>query len=177
MVLILLAAGSIAAEDITANWSSYFQAGDTSVSLGVGFGAAPLVSSVAAYPGFEQTIMDFKIAETVPLSVGVAAKGVANIYGGSGYAGINIGAGLFVPFHFSLRGLDIPFFNRLDIYLAPGIGMNFDLGNYWLSNPMRFGFVSYDGFNYFVNDSFAIFVEGTYWDYYGGAAIGVLLKL
>ena len=174
-ILVMLASGPIVAEDITDNWSSYFEAGDTSVSLGVGFGAWSLFS-IATYPGIEQTIMDFKIADVVPMSIGAAIKGVANIYAGSGYAGVNVGAGLFVPFHFSLRGLDIPLFNRFDIYVAPGIGFNFDLGNYY-ANPFRLGFVTYDGFNYFVNDSFAVFVEGPYWDYYSGATIGVLLKL
>lgn len=106
-ILVMLASGPIVAEDITDNWSSYFEAGDTSVSLGVGFGAWSLFS-IATYPGIEQTIMDFKIADVVPMSIGAAIKGVANIYAGSGYAGVNVGAGLFVPFHFSLRGLDIP---------------------------------------------------------------------
>ena len=84
--------------------------------------------------------------------------------------------GCLCPSTSRFAGWTSPLFNRFDIYVAPGIGFNFDLGNYY-ANPFRLGFVTYDGFNYFVNDSFAVFVEGTYWDYYSGATIGVLLKL
>ncbi len=174
-ILLVLACGFLPAQDVTAGWDSYFKAGDTALSVGVGVGVWTVVS-IAVYPGFEQVIVDFKIADVVPLGIGVAARGVVNPYAGSGYAGVNIGAGLFVPFHFSLKGLDISLLNRLDIYTAPGIAINIDLGNFWGTNSTRFGFVSYAGFNYFLSDSLAVFIEGNYWNYYSGGSVGVLLK-
>lgn len=177
VLLLVIAAGSLATaqEFTTGSWDSYFKAGDTSVSLGAGVGLGSYFS-LAAYPGFEQTVYDTKIADTVPIGIGVAAKGMVNLYIG-GYSGIVVGAGVFVPFHFSLKGLDLAVLNMLDFYVAPGLAISFDTGDLGWTNPLDIGFGEYVGVNYFLSDSMAVFLEQVYWSTYYGGTVGVVLKL
>jgi hypothetical protein len=35
------------------------------------------------------------------------------------------------------------------------------------------GFATADGVAYYINDKWAVYLEGTYWGYSGGGAIGV----
>ena len=179
VVLLLVAVGAgLAAEDEVSvrNWSGHFESGDTALSLGVGVGLGGNTLSLAAYPGFEQVFADFKIADTVPMSIGAGARGLASLYIG-GINGIAVGAGVFVPFHFGLDGLGLGFIDQLDFYLAPGVGVSLAIGDLGWTDPLRIRFAQYAGINFFLSESMAVFVEEVYWGYYTGATLGVLLKL
>lgn len=175
LVLVGFFAAGLATAQSASSWDSHFKGGDTSVSIGVGFGAYTGWLSIAAYPGFEQTITDFKIGDTVPLSIGAAAKGMVNLYVG-GASGIVVGAGAFVPFHLGLKGLGLDFLDNLDFYVAPGIALSFDTGDLGWTNPLSFGFTEYAGVAYFLNEGMAVYAEEVYWDYYTGATVGLILK-
>jgi len=173
VVVILAIGGIVSAQDLNVNsWDSWFKAGDTSVSLGVGLGSGYSYLAVGAYPGFEQTVFDTKVGDVWPVSIGVAVKGMVNLYVG-GYSGIALGAGAFVPFHFGLKNLGLPIFEQMDFYVAPGVAITFDLGDL---NPNLIGFGDYAGFNYFLSDSMAVYVEQVYWGSYVGGTVGVVLK-
>lgn len=174
--VVLCVGGLLGAQELApGSWDSHFKGGDTSLSVGAGFGAYIGWLSIAVYPGFEQTITDLKIADTVPVSIGAAVKGMVNLYVG-GIDGLAIGVGGFVPFHFGLKNLGLDFLDNLDFYVAPGIGISFDTGDLGWTNPVEFGFAEYSGVNYFLSEGTAVFVEQVYWDYYAGATVGVVLK-
>lgn len=178
--LVILAFSLVAmaamSEDFDVNsWDSHFKAGDTSLGIGAGLGLGSWFS-VAVYPEFEQVISDFKIGDTMPLAIGVAAKGMASIYIG-GYSGIVVGGGAFVPIHLGLKGLDLDFMQNLDFYVAPGIAISFDTGALGWTNPLGIGFGEYTGINYFVDDNTAVYLEEMYWGYYWGGSVGLRLKL
>jgi hypothetical protein len=172
LVALLLVPGALFAQNV--NWDGWWHKGDMAANAGVGFAGGGWGWGFAVYPGFEFEVADWKIADTVPLSLGVSARGMIGI---SDYYGTAFGAGPFVAAHMGFKGLDIPeFFQKLDLYVALGLAVSFggDLDFYGVS-PV--GFASYDGISYFVNDKVAIYLEGNYWGYYGGATLGVLFKL
>lgn len=179
VVLVAIAAtigGFAFADDLdTKNWDSYFKNGDTSASLGVGVGLGSTFSLVA-YPGFEMDVFDTKVGDVFPMAVGVAAKGMIGLHMGN-YNALVIGAGAFVPFHFSLKGLNVDILNRLDFYVAPGVALSFALGDVGWHSSVQLGFGDYAGINYFVSDEMAVYVEQVYWGYYWGGSVGVTLKL
>jgi hypothetical protein len=153
------------------DWYGHFEKGDFSVGAGVGLGFGGWGYGLSIFPGAEYTIADWRIGDTVPLALGVSARG---LIGFSSYYGTVFGVGPFVAVHVGFRGLDIPeFFQKFDVYTALGLAVTFG-GNTGLYSP--FGLNSYGGFNYFLKENLALYLEGSYWGYYGGTTLGVLYK-
>jgi hypothetical protein len=153
------------------NWEGNFHTGDFSVLAGVGFGYGLTVA-----PGVEFTVVDFKIGDVVPLAIGVSAKGMINFYPGFW---TSYGVGGFATVHLGFRGLDIPeFLQRFDVYASAGVGFSYFtyVGSLFTYGDYSLGFASSDGVAYFFNDKLAVYAEGMYWAYVGGATVGVLFK-
>jgi hypothetical protein len=156
----------------TENWESHFDSGDISLSAGVGAAIGSWGFGFTAYPGAELTLLTWEAGGVVPLSFGIALRGMI---GFSSYYGFAYGAGAFATIHFGFKGLDIPqWVQDLDLY--GGLGVAFSVSSRYTSG-YGFGINSYGGFNYFLSEKLALQVEANYWGYYYSNSIGVLLKL
>jgi hypothetical protein len=166
LVLILAIPGAAFAQK--ASWDGLVHKGDFAAYLGIGIGYG-----FSVVPGVEWAFADVK-AGTVPLAFGLSGKGILNFYPGfwSSY-----GLGALATVHLGLKGLDIPdFLQNLDFYLSAGLGMSyFSWASGYsplFSNDLHFGFATADGVAYYINDKWAVYLEGTYMGYVAGAVIG-----
>jgi len=166
LVLILAIPGAAFAQK--SSWDGLVHKGDFAAYLGIGYG-----TGFAIVPGVEWAFADIK-AGTVPLAFGLSAKGLLNFYPGFWSA---YGLAALATGHLGLKGLDIPeFLQNLDIYVSLGLGLsyyNWELGYAPLFNDLRFGLATADGVAYYINDKWAVYLEGTYLAYVAGAVIGV----
>jgi hypothetical protein len=171
-LLMLAAPLSVAAQDT--EWNGYFHGGDFSVGAGVGATFGFFGGGLALYPAVEWTILD--IDPGLPLAFGASARGFVSfsqylnqswtVFGGGGFATAHLGLDLDV----------LPdFFRKMDVYV--GLGLAFTVAPVGFFNAGGLGFATFEGVNYFVNDSLAVYLEYVYWSYANGATIGVLLKL
>jgi hypothetical protein len=185
--LLLLPPAGLSAEGEV--WDSLYTPKDISVSAGVGFLAFSQSGGLAAYPGVEIILKEFIISEMVPLEVGAAVRGFFNLFNessaGLDYGWLAFGGGAFGTVHFTLRGSDLniaAFFEKLDFYSAMGLAFTYfsytgDWGTRSKYADTGLGFASSGGISYFLRDNLALFLEGSYWGYGGGATVGALLKL
>ncbi len=168
-------------------FDTYLHKGDLAVSAGVGLG---YLASITLYPGVEYFVYQTKATDIFPLTFGVSGKGFLNFYSntdiyGDKYGWFAFGVGAFGTVHWGLKGadIDIPdFLRKFDLYWGLGlIFSHFKTTGTWSGVTYTLkeggiGISSYGGFNYFINDNLAIFLEGNYWSY-GGGAIGIYYKL
>jgi hypothetical protein len=159
-VLLLAIPGAAFAQK---NWDGLVHQGDFAAFVGFGFGWGFTIA-----PGVEWAFADVKIGDTVPLAFGLVGRGMINFYPGFW---TSYGVGALLSAHLGLKGLDIPeFLQNLDFYIAAGVGFSF------FSEAVSYnlvGFATTDGVAYYINDKWAVYLEGTYWGYSGGGAIGV----
>jgi len=165
VVLILAIPGAAFAQK---NWNGLVHKGDFAAYVGLGFGWGFTV-----VPGVEWAFADVKVGGVVPLAFGVSGKGIFNFYPGyfSSY-----GLGALATAHLGMKGLDLPeFLQNFDFYIGLGVGLSFfSYASYFYDyGAFRVGFATADGVAYYFNDKWALYLEGTYWGYSGGAAIGV----
>jgi len=165
-VLLLAIPGAAFAQK---GWDGLVHQGDFAAYVGVGFGWGFTIA-----PGVEWAFADVKIGDSVPLAFGLAGKGMINFYPNFF---TSYGVGALVTAHLGLKGLDIPeFLQNLDFYIGAGIGLswfNYDAGSTLDFGAFHVGFATADGVAYYINDKWAVYLEGTYWGYSGGGAIGV----
>ena len=162
--------------------TSMYDPGNIALSATVGFGYG---FSLALYPGAEVIVLDTLIGNTLPFSLGIAARGLFNTYNSTyyGYGYTAFGVGAFVAAHLSFNELEpdavIGFLEHFDFYSMLGLVFNFVNFSGYAIEPFNtgIGFATIGGFNYFFSDAFALKIEGNYWGYMGGASIGVLFKL
>lgn len=165
--------------------TAIYEVGDLSPSIGVGFGAG---FSPVIYPGVELILNEYNIEDTLPLNFGAAVRGYLNFYRTTDFLGNTwgytaFGAGAFGTAHLSFKEVDadIEFLKNFDFYAMLGLG--FAVFNY-TGNEDFWGdldtfdlfFASIGGTNYFLTDSLAIMLEGSYWGV-GGATLGVRFLL
>ena len=166
VVLLLAIPGAAFAQS---NWDGLVHKGDFAAYVGVGFGWGFTIA-----PGVEWAFADVKVGNTVPLAFGLAGKGMINFYPDYFTA---YGVGALATVHLGLKGLDIPeFLQNLDFYIGLGLGIsffNYNAGSTLDYGDVQFGFATADGVAYYFNDKWAVYLEGTYWGYSGGGAIGV----
>jgi len=154
------------------NWEGHFEAKNVALSAGVGASYRSGDLGVAGYPGAEFIVAKWKSGDVVPLSFGIAARG---LLGFSTSRGLVYGGGAFGTFHLGLKGLDIPeVLQNLDFYV--GVGVAFTWSSYYATG-YGLGINSYGGLNYFLSDKLAVQLEESYWGYYAGTTVGLLLKL
>jgi hypothetical protein len=167
LVLILAIPGAAFAQK--SSWDGLVHKGDFAAFVGVGLGWG-----FSIVPGVEWAFVDVKIGDTVPLAFGVVGKGVINFY--SDFF-TSYGVGALASAHLGLKGLDIPkFFQNLDFYISAGVAFSafsYATGSTLDYGDTRFGFATSDGVAYYINDKWAIYLEGNYWSYAGNGAIGV----
>jgi hypothetical protein len=112
--------------------------------------------------GIEPILGEFAIGP-VPLDWGVMARGIVGVdlYWGD----LIWGAGALASLHMGLVW-------NLDFYAALGLGIAGYPGY-----PFRFGFSSFNGMSYKINEKFFVLVEGGYavWNSFWG--VGVVVKL
>jgi len=148
----------------------YLHKGDLAVMAGIGLSYH---GSITIYPGAEYFVYVLNFYSSTDSA-------------GDKYGWFAYGLGGFGTVHWGLKGanLDIPdFLKKVDIYWGLGlVYTHFKLTGDWASlNPYvdtggAIGIASYGGFNYFLTDNLAIFLEGNYWSYAGGT-IGIYYKL
>jgi hypothetical protein len=186
-VLVVLMLGSVSTAFAQQNsalndWDCYFNPGNLTVSAGVGFGGFWYGGfGLNLYPGLEFTFAKPKFGGVVPISFGVAARGLFGIYPGYiGGVGFQAGVAGLGTVHLSLKGIDFnsDFLNMLDFYVGFGVSVLFLSGYYVYYSPVPVAFASFQGVNYFFSDSFALYVESSYlgrYDYW--LTVGALFKL
>ncbi len=180
LVLVLGTAPAVFAQgnDVVAGWDSYFNPGNVALSAGVGLGGFFYGFGLNLYPGVEVTILRPKFGDVVPMSFGIAAKGLFGFYPGA-FQGLDVGVSALGTAHLSLKGLALnsKFLNSLDFYVGLGISIFFlrpYLGAFF--SPVQFA--SFQGVNYFFSDSFAVYLESSYMGLsYYWVTLGALFKL
>lgn len=196
-VIIIFAVGAtnVAAQEenttedtLVAGWDSHFNAGNVMLSGGLGLGGFWYGLGLNLYPGVEVIFAQPDIGGVVPLSFGIAARGIFGFYPvPTLYGGFDIGVSALATAHLGLKGLDLnsKFLNSLDFYIGLGLSVFFvrPYSDYYLSyyfgdvvSPVQFA--SFQGVNYFISDHFAIYLESTYLglsNYY--LTFGVLFKI
>jgi hypothetical protein len=167
IAVVLLALAIPGAVFAQSKWDGIVHKGDFAAQIGVGFGWGFTVA-----PGVEWAFADVK-AGPIPLAFGLAGKGMINFYPEYFTA---YGVGALATVHCGLKGLDIPaFLQNLDFYIGLGLGISFFnyVSTFYDYGNVQFGFATADGMAYYFNDKWAVYVEGTYWGYSGGGAIGI----
>ena len=177
IVWIALLPASLFAQE--ADWDGQLHRGDLSFELGFGFGAHGngFGYGIAAVPGVEWILADWRLGEVVPLALGIGAKGAVEYIPAGG---IGAGADVLASIHLGFRGLESSrFIQALDVYTAAGAGMVF-LGG--ASVPFGLVFPTiYAGAAWLLRENFALYLEGVYrrgWRVvgYGGATFGFRLR-
>lgn len=159
-------------------WNGQVQKGDLGIELGAGFGShgAGFGYGVALVPGVEWILADWKVAGTVPLAFGVAAKGSIELIPATG---VGFGADALVTFHLGFGGLGASeFFQKVDLYTAMGVGFVF-IGE----ADVPFGMILpavHLGSAWYSKETLAIYVEIVYRHGlrapgYAGGVVGVRL--
>lgn len=197
-VIIIFAVGAtnVAAQEenaeeedtLVAGWDSHFNAGNVLLSGGLGLGGFWYGLGLNLYPGVEVIFAQPDIGGVVPLSFGIAARGIFGFYPvPTLYGGFDIGVSALATAHLGLKGLDLnsKFLNSLDFYIGLGVSVFFvrPYSSYFLGyylgdvvSPVQFA--SFQGVNYFITNNFAIYLESTYLglsNYY--LTFGVLFKI
>ena len=166
-VLLLTIPVSIFAAPKKTNWVGLVHRNDFAVYAGVGIGLGFTIA-----PGVEWCFADVKVGNVVPLAFGLAGKGMINFYPGFW---TSYGVGALATMHLGLKGLDMPvFFQNFDFYISAGVGLSWFSYNLGVSRygAMNVGFATADGLAYYINKHWAVYLEGTYWGFTGGATIG-----
>jgi hypothetical protein len=192
-LLLLVLPTVVFAQEDGISLESIYNVGNVTASAGIGFGYS---FDLVLYPGAEIILAQTVLGETLPMDFGLAAKGMFTwgneswgYYGYDyGYSYTNIGVGGFGTAHLTFRGLEdlpISYLENMDFYA--GLGLAFFFYSWeWTGTvsdtvePESRGglqFVSMGGANYWLNDNLAIMFEGNYMGYYGGATIGIVLKI
>jgi hypothetical protein len=157
--------------------------GDLAVSAGVGYGF--LWGAIDVAGGVEYMLGQFKIADTIPLTYGAAAK--ASYYSWNGgttdWHDAYLGGGAFATLHLGLKDLSLPdnlgFLENVDTYIGLGVGF-YSWTSGWTgstSSEFKLGIRSTGGVNYFITPKIAIVTEGGYYGYYSSGLLGILFKL
>ncbi|MFW5801111.1 MAG: hypothetical protein ACOCVC_03705, partial [Spirochaeta sp.] len=130
-------------EDIT--WGAYFQPGDISTSIGLGFsgwGYGGIGLNVS--PGLELTLAQVNVADVIPLSFGVSGRGNVALYSGYWSAGgIFANAGAYGTIHLGFRDFDLEIEELKNIDIYTGIGIVFDILQPAYADYSLFHFASY----------------------------------
>ncbi len=142
--------------------TSYYSPGNVVLGIDVGGGASLGYLSLAVYPGAEFLLAHYQIGDYLPIDIGAAVRARASFDAGYGGLGLGLGAGGFGTVHFGFKGIpgDIgAIIGRFDLFLGLGLAVDFLPG-------IGFGFSQYSGFNYFINDTFAVSLTDQYWGGY-----------
>jgi hypothetical protein len=153
--------------------------GDLGLELGLGFGAhgTGFGFGIAALPGIDWTLADWKLGGAAPLALGVGAKGSVEFIPATG---VGVGADALVSLHTGFKGLDTArFLQNLDVYTALGIGAVY-VGEATVPFGLVFPAVYLGGAWYF-RENLAVYFEAVYRNGlktvgYGGAGVGLRLK-
>lgn len=173
LVLSCAVFGTAVAQDIKI--TPIMDPGTLAVNAGVGYGWSLEVAG-----GAELVMLQFMVADVVPLTVGAAARAVASI---GWLNSVYLDAAGMGTLHVSFKGLKplgLPAdvqdqLDRVDSYIGIGIGLGV-LGDRFGKLPIYL--TSMNGYSYFLTDNFALNVEYGYASYWGGyGQLGVLFKL
>jgi len=151
--------------------------GDLAVTAGVGYGF--IWGAIDVSGGVEYMLGQFKIADTIPLTYGAAAK--ASYYGWSesGSSFSYLGGGAFGTLHLGLKDINLPdnlgFLENVDTYI--GLGAGFYSYSWSGAGEFKIGLRTTGGAAYFINPKIAIVTEGGYYGYYSSGLLGILFKL
>jgi hypothetical protein len=169
---LVFAAGKGSDENVS--WmTSYNDPGKLNLYGSVGFYVPGVDVSVAP----EYVIGKFNIGP-VPLAWGVEARGLVGFSSWLGYSWINWGVAPMATLHW---GVDFGKPWKFDLYAGAGLGIYGSSGSayygYTYSNPVNFGFASFDGIAWQFADKMALISEGGYVGSTGTWGVGIKYQL
>ena len=135
--------------------------------------------------GAEYGLGSFKVANSIPLTYGAAARvGYSswNLAGYSGYTYSDFAISALGTLHLSWKDVlpDLKWISKVESYVGLGLGVNFHNETWDTSlNGAKLAFSAIQGNNWYITPKIAINLEEGYFGYgFGGwGRIGVLLKL
>lgn len=180
LIIVLLSVSAFAASKSGVSIESWFKPGNLAANVGISYNGFGL----GAGGGLELILTEFKIADIIPLQIGVAGRGFVNPLSVWGFT---FGAGGLVTLHWSVKSLniaDLKFLNNVDISIGLGIGFTVIPGwpdysgyGYYVWNPSGLGFWTEETASYFLNDNLALFANYQWYKDLSGGTFGILFKL
>jgi hypothetical protein len=167
LVFLLVGALSVSAD---APFASYNKPGHLNVYGSVGFYG---IWGLELSAGAEWILGKFDLGP-VPLEWGVMARGVIALplFLGSGW--IDWGAAPLASLH---TGFNLGKSLEFDVYVSLGLGLYGTTGTYYVWDPVNFGFASFEGISWKLNDKFFLLGEYGYVGYASVYGVGVVVKL
>ncbi len=188
LIVVLIFTTSVYSEDKDSWWGSYYMPGNFIIKGAIGYETSNDIAAISIYPEAEIILFKPHFGALSPIDFGIAARGLV----GFGFSdstldsSIAAGVGIFGTLHFGFRGIGSYFteykdspsalfsqLNRFDYFLE--IGPVFDFMTY--NNSGLVGFGTTTGFNYFINDNFAVTLEANLWHGFAGGAIGMVYRI
>jgi hypothetical protein len=145
----------------------------------VGFGSGILIGGLDLYGGAEYDFTKVNITDTIPLTIGGAAR--VSYWGWStlGYGYSYLGMGGFAIAHLSWKDVlpDQAWAKDLDSYIGLGLATYIYGDGYSKITAFYPGFGSIAGTNWFFAKNLALNLEGGYYGFGGGGRLALVIKL
>ncbi|MFO7848959.1 MAG: hypothetical protein R6V67_03260 [Spirochaetia bacterium] len=183
IVVLLMSAAPLAAQDELPWWGSHYMPGNVSLTAGIGFTQSYWTNqtTLSLYPGAEVKAFKWRPADLFAIDMGVGGKGAFGFTTGDVAEPLRIGVGPYMSFHLGFRGFGdlgvegLQYLERLDFFTDIGFQVNLVGERGDLITP-----IDHTGLNYFLSDNFALTLSttgdwGTTYGYrsYG---LGVMMK-
>jgi hypothetical protein len=197
LVLVLLVflafSGTLAAQETDdLDLEPLMAPGDLAITAGLGYGF--FIGAIDVSGGVELMLSRVDIADTIPITFGVAGKAYYYRYSydytftATDYHYTYLGGGGFATAHLGFKDLDLDesleWLDNVDTYVGLGVGFYSYNDTYYSEylnesyNTFQIQFQSTGGVNYFITPNVAINFEGGYYGGWGGGGlIGILVKL
>ena len=190
LFLALAVALVLSATPAMADVKAFANPGELSVQAGLGLNFYGYGLGISLVPGAELGLTQFVLSPQFPINVGVSGRGFFSSYSYelSGYkdSWSYFGLGAYGTAHWSPKflGLQGDFWSHLDYYIA--LGLDFTIATesgtysqYYKSSAYGggLGLGGYSGVSYQINNSLAVYLEGTSFAGAGGSVIGAKFKL
>ncbi|MFP4267179.1 MAG: hypothetical protein ACLFQW_04185 [Spirochaetaceae bacterium] len=181
LLVLVLCAAPLAAQDELPWWGSYYMPGNVSVSAGMGIARSYWgnETTFTLYPGAEVKAFKWRPGNLFAVDMGVGGKGAIGFTTGGVSEPLRLGAGPYMSFHLGYRGFGglgiegLQYLEPLDFFAHIGLMANFVGGRDFLTG------IDHTGINYFLSDNFALTLSTSgEWGTYGyrSYGLGVLLK-
>jgi hypothetical protein len=162
---------------------SLFAPGNVSAQIGLGSGF--FIGGIDLYGGADFGIGQFKVADSIPLTYGAAARvgyfGWSSSYYGYSYSYSDLSIGVLGTLRLSWKDVfpDVKWLSKLESYIGAGLGTYIYSSSYTsdpISGGFHLGFAGLEGNNFYITPNIAINLEGGYYGYDSAGRFGILYK-